>query len=201
VDLEQEKNKVLEEVLGDAPDLTVSDLYSADFKTVFRGYDKQRVNGFLARAADAFEALQREVIQLRERNEDLSEQNKTYREMEKSLTEALAGAQQLSETIVAQARREADVIRSEAEVARSGLEAKAAVLPDVLREEIAVLRGKRSRLKADLRSVLNIHMALLNDQGVPDNESVEFMPGDKTYKIAGSGGEGCTMPPSEGDDE
>ncbi|MCF6284344.1 MAG: DivIVA domain-containing protein [Candidatus Hydrogenedentes bacterium] len=171
-----EKNKVMEEVLGDTPDLTVSDLYSADFKTVFRGYDKQRVNGFLARVADAFEVLQREVTALRKSEDELRFQVDDYREMEKSLTAALAGAQKLSETTLAQAKREADVIVEEARVHRDAAKAKSAVIPDELREEIAVLRAERTRLKADLRAVLDIHLALLRDDGGDDGASVEFMP-------------------------
>jgi DivIVA domain-containing protein len=176
-----ENDKIMDEVLGDTPDLTVSDLYSADFKTVFRGYDKQRVNGFLARAADAFEALQREVTELRKSEDELRFQVDDYREMEKSLTAALAGAQKLSETTLAQAKREADVIIEEARVHRDAAKAKSAAIPDELREEIAVLRAERTRLKADLRAVLDIHLALLRDDGGDDGASVEFMPDAQGY--------------------
>ncbi len=175
-----EKNKVMDEVLGDTPSLTVSDLYSADFKTSFRGFDKERVTGFLARVADAYEALEREVSELRKRNEELRAENNTYREMEKTLTEALAGAQQLSETTLAQARKEAELIREEAEVARRTAEAKGAAVPEALREEIAGLRAERARLRADLRAVLDIHRALL-EEGDEDGESVQFVPGGTPY--------------------
>ena len=176
-----EKNKVMEEVLGDTPDLTVSDLYSAEFKTVFRGYDKQRVHGFLARVADAFEALQREVAQLRKSDAELRAQVDDYRAMEKSLTEALSGAQQLGETTLAQAKREAEIIIEEARVIRSASEAKGAALPEELREEITLLRAERARLKADIRAVLDIHLALLKDDEAADGASVEFMPDAAGY--------------------
>lgn len=175
-----EKNQVMDEVLGDAPSLTVSDLYSADFKTSFRGFDKERVTGFLARVADAYEALEREVSELRKRNEELRAENNTYRDMEKTLTEALAGAQQLSETTLAQARKEAELIREEAEVARRTAEAKGAAIPEALREEIAGLRAERGRLKADLRAVLDIHRSFL-EEGGDDGASVQFVPGGKRY--------------------
>ena len=175
-----EKNKVMDEVLGDTPSLTVSDLYSVEFKTSFRGFDKERVTGFLARVADAYEALEREVSELRKRNKELRAENDNYRDMEKALTQALSGAQQLSETTLAQARKEAELIREEAEVARRTAEAKGAAVPEALREEIAGLRAERARLKSDLRAVLDIHRALL-EEGGEDGESVQFVPGGTRY--------------------
>jgi cell division initiation protein len=177
-----EEKTVTDEVLSEVPELAVSELYSADFKTRFRGYDKERVRGFLARVADAYETLHREVRELRQANKELREQAQGYREMEKALTEALATAQAAAETTTAQAKREAELILEEARLKRTEAEAKQDTLPAQLREEIASLRAKRARLKADLRAVLDIHLGLLDDTGSVDGASVEFMPGDHGYR-------------------
>lgn len=194
-----EKNKVIDEVLGETPALAVSDLYSADFKTVFRGFDKQRVQGFLAQVADAFEVLQREAIQLRGQNAELREQVATYREMEKALTEALASAQQVGETTLEHARREADIIREEARLILRDAEARAEVLPNELREQIAILRAERAHLKSDLRAVLDIHSALLNDDGSSGGDAVEFMPGERHNRLEDSRSAEARSTQSEGD--
>jgi cell division initiation protein len=184
-----ENDKVMDEVLGDTPEFTVSELYSAEFKTAFRGYDKQRVRGFLARVADAFDALEREVAQLRTDKEALSGQVEEFRQMEKTLVEALAGAQKTGDTAIAQAEREAAVIRSEAEAIKAEATARGTEIPDVLREEITTLRATRTRLKADLRAVLDIHRVLLNDVGADDGNSVEFVPeeGDDVAPVESEG--------------
>lgn len=47
-----ETNKIMDEVLGDTAILNTSYLYSADFKTTFRGFDKAQVTSLMERAAD-----------------------------------------------------------------------------------------------------------------------------------------------------
>jgi len=191
-------NSVVDDVLGGHTELAVSELYSVEFKTAFRGYDRQRVRGFLARVADAYESLQREVIQLREQNTELREQTSALRALEQSLSEALSGAQRAGEVTLEQARREADLIREEARLIKSEAESRHAAVPEALREEIALLRSERAHLKADLRAVLDIHRALLNDDD-SGGDSVEFVPGDHHYSRSGAAPDRETRG-DEGDD-
>lgn len=173
-----EKNKVMDEVLGDTPDLTTSDLYSTDFRTGFRGYDKAQVRAFLERAADSFDALQRKVAELKESDTAQKAQLERFQALEESLTEALASAQKLSETTLEQARREADLIREEARQARAAAAREVEEMPAALREEIEQLRAMRDRLKLDLRAVLDIHGALLRGNGKRDSDPVDYQPAD-----------------------
>jgi cell division initiation protein len=173
-----ETNKIMDEVLGDTLTLNTSDLYSADFKTTFRGFDKAQVTSLLERAADAFDQLQRQVEELKKTTEAQQAQIARYEAMEQSLVEALSQAQQLSENTIEQARREAELIREDARIAREAALANAGSVPEVLRDEVNHLRAMKKRLKADLRAVLDIHGALLrgDDETAPTFE--RFAPAD-----------------------
>ena len=98
--------------------------------------------------------------------------------MEQTLLEALGSAQQLGENTVEQARREAELIREDARLAREAALANAGTVPEALRDEVNHLRAMRKRLKADLRAVLDIHGALLrgDDDTTPTYE--RFTPAD-----------------------
>lgn len=185
-----EKNKVMEEVLGDTPDLTTSDLYSADFETGFRGYNKAQVRAFLERAADSFDALQRKVAEYKHSDAAQKAQLERFQAMEQSLTEALASAQKFSETALEQARREADLIREEARQARDTAAREVEEMPAALREEIERLKSMRDRLKLDIRAVLDIHGALLRGNGKRDGDSVDYQPADgAAYLRPGASGD------------
>ncbi|MBX3177887.1 MAG: DivIVA domain-containing protein [Candidatus Hydrogenedentes bacterium] len=174
-----EKNKIMDEVLGDTPAITASDLYSADFKTAFRGFNKAEVAAFLERAADAFERLQQQVASLREEAEAREAELGALRAMEHSLADALAAAQRMSDSTIEQARREADLIRREAELIREAARKNALAVPESLREEIADLRENRKRLKADMRAVLNLYDALLRENGDTRYEMLDVLPAEE----------------------
>ena len=173
-----ETNKIMDEVLGDTLTLNTSDLYSADFRTTFRGFDKAQVTSLMERAADAFDKLQRQVEELKKTTESQKVQIARYEAMEQSLLEALGGAQKLNESTIEQARREAELIREGARLARESALANAGTVPEALRDEVNHLRAMRKRLKADLRAVLDIHGALLrgDDDTTPTFE--RFTPAD-----------------------
>ena len=182
-----ETNKIMDEVLGDTLSLNTSDLYSADFKTTFRGFDKTQVMSLLERAADAFESLQRQVEALKKTAETQKEQIARYETMEQSLLEALAGAQKMGESTIDQARREAELIREEARVARAAAQLHAGAVPEALRDEVNHLRAMQKRLKADLRAVLDIHGALLRGDGESKLNFERFAPADgAAYLNSGS---------------
>lgn len=173
-----EKNKIMEDVLGDTADLTTSDLYSADFRTAFRGYDRAEVRAFLERAADSFDSLQRQVAELRKTASQQKVHVERFQAMEQSLAEALTSAQKLGDTALDQARREADLIREEARQAAEAAKTNARAIPEALRDEIKRLQAMRKRLKGDLRAVLDIHAALLRGDGDAPGESLEYLPAD-----------------------
>ncbi|MBL7644593.1 MAG: DivIVA domain-containing protein [Candidatus Hydrogenedentes bacterium] len=195
-----EKNNIMDEVLGDTLTLNTSDLYSADFRTTFRGFDKTQVTSLLERAADAFDQLQRQVEELKKTTEAQKEQIVRYEAMEQTLVEALANAQKLGENTIEQARREAELIREDARLAREAALNNAGAVPEALRDEVNHLRAMRKRLKADLRAVLDIHGALLRGDGESKLEFERFAPADGAAYLIGGGEYDQETAPAHGHD-
>ena len=92
--------------------------------------------------------------ELKKTTESQQAQIARYETMEQSLLEALSQAQQLGESTIEQARREAELIREDARLAREAALANAGSVPEALRDEVNHLRAMRKRLKADLRAVM-----------------------------------------------
>lgn len=163
--------KVISEVLGEEAVITPSDLYNTEFKSaIMGGYDKQEVDEFLEKTADAFEALITQVRQLKEQLEADRQELRDLREADRSLRETLAALQSSNADILDAARRQADALVEEGRLAKERLEREAAELPAALREEITALRAERNRLRMDLRAVLAAHSALLHE--IPSAEEL-----------------------------
>lgn len=183
-----ETNKIMDEVLGDTLTLSTSELYSADFRTVFRGFDKNQVTSLLERAADAFDGLQRQVETLKKDTAEQQERIARYEAMEQSLLEALSAAQKSGEATIEQARREAELIREEARIAREAAQVHAGSVPEALRDEVNHLRALKKRLKAELRAVLDVHAALLRGDDDSKMDFEQFAPADGAAYLNPGGG-------------
>lgn len=166
------KEKVINELLGDESLLSPSDLYNTAFKSALvGGYDKDEVDEYLERAADAMEALINRVRTLKEELESQRAKVEEVRDMEATLRNALVTSQKFGENIEESARRQADAVIQEAEAQRETLLLEARRLPDELQREINELRAERDRLRTDLRAVLAAHSALLME--IPSADAVQ----------------------------
>lgn len=157
-------DKVVSEVLGEESAITPSDLYNTEFKSaIMGGYDKNEVDAFLERVADAYEAVLTQLRTLRERNEEQKVQLDAYLEMEHTLRDALITAQKFSEDALDGARREADALIEQARLTKARAEHEAGRLSEALRAEIRALRDERGRLRADLEAILEAHRHLVEN--------------------------------------
>ena len=166
------KDKVIKGVLGDESLLSPSDLYNTDFKNALMGgYDKDEVDDYLERVADAMEALINRVRELKEELEAQRGKVEEIRDMETTLRNALIQSQRFGESIEESARRQADAVLQSAQAERENLLLDARRLPEELQREINELRYERDRLRTDLRAVLAAHSALLSE--LPTAEAVQ----------------------------
>jgi len=132
-----------------------------DFARTFRGYDPQEVETFLEVVADRLEDLVRENLRLHERTERLEEQLSALEGRENAVHEALVTAQELRDEMSRQARREAELLRREAEVevqkfldeAERKLRARKERLEELERLRIRFLRSFRTLLERNLDAV------------------------------------------------
>jgi len=161
-------------------DLTPLDIRKkkGDFGRALRGYELQEVDTFLEMAAERLEEVVRENLTLRERVERLSEQVHGQEGREKAVQEALVSAQALREEIHSQARREADLIRREAEADAQALREAAERELGERNRELQELNRRRTRFLRGLRTFLEreIDAVTAEEDSPPQSDFEELLP-------------------------
>jgi cell division initiation protein len=129
--------------------LTPAEIRHIQLKRGLFGYRKSAVHRMMDDIADSFEAVWRERSQLVERVDELETEVTRHVELEGLLRSTLVSAERASQDLKESARREADVIVTEANA-----EARK-VLRDAITEKEQVM-GDVRRVQALLRSALAI---------------------------------------------
>ncbi len=166
--------------------LTPVEIRHIQLKRGLFGYRKNAVHRMMDDIADSFEAVWRERSQLVERVDELETEVTRHVELEGLLRSTLVSAERASQDLKEAARREADVIVTEANA-----EARK-VLRDAITEKEQVM-GDVRRVQALLRSAL----------AVVDSEEVSAAPESETKEAgddsapATPGWSTPTTPPSQ----
>ena len=126
-----------------------------------RGYRKAATDRLLEEIVDSFEEVWRERADLQDQNERLESDIARYRDLETLLRKTLVTAERSSEELREQARREADVVLAEAR-------AEARQITQQAQSEHDHLRAEASRIRALLRSALEV-----SDEQNGDDEAAE----------------------------
>lgn len=137
------------------------DIRNTDFKKGFRGYNEEDVDMFIDRVVADYEKLYKENNELKEKLNSINDRLESYSEMEKTLQSTLVVAQKTSEDIVANARKEAELIIREAEEKRKGIMAQAnADIVDIskeieeLKKQLQIFKTRyKTFLEAELESL------------------------------------------------
>ncbi len=129
--------------------LTPVEIRHIQLKRSLFGYRKASVHRMMDDIADSFETVWRERSQLVERVEELETEVTRHVELEGLLRSTLVSAERASQDLKEAARREADVIVTEANA-----EARK-VMRDVISEKEALM-GDVRRVQALLRSALSV---------------------------------------------
>ena len=132
--------------------ITPLDVDQKQFRVVLRGYDANEVNTFLSQVSRELEEVIRENKQLEEELRRRDENLREYRENESRLREALVSAGRMTEEIKESARKEAELIRAEAELHADKIVASSRERVVQLTEQYHVLRRQKARLLADLQA-------------------------------------------------
>lgn len=142
--------------------LTPMDIRNTEFKKGFRGYSEEEVDIFMDKLVVDYEKLYRENIELKERLNMINEKLESYSEMEKTLQSTLIVAQKTSEDIVANARKEAELIIREAEEKRKGIMAQANADIVDINKEIEELKKQLQIFKTRYRTFLEAELESLD---------------------------------------
>ena len=127
----------------------------------FLGYRRSAADRLLEEIAESFEEVWRERAELQDVNERLESDIERYRDLETLLRKTLVTAERSAEELREHARREADVVLAEAR-------AEARKITQAALAERDHLRAETSRIRALLRSALDI-----TDEQNGDDEAAE----------------------------
>lgn len=139
--------------------MTPMDIRNTEFKKGFRGYSEEEVDLFIDKVVSDYEKLYKENIELKDKLASINERLESYSEIEKTLQNTLIIAQRTSEDIIANARKEAEIIIRESD------ENKRKIIADANQDVISInkeyeemrkqLQIFKTRYKTFLESELN----------------------------------------------
>ncbi|MER3451432.1 MAG: cell division protein DivIVA [Thermus sp.] len=142
-------------------DLTPLDVRYQEFPRAFRGYKVKEVRAYLARLAEAMEALLEENQRLRDALKEKEEALARLKEAEGELKRAVVAAERIGRELKAQAEREAELILKEAKAAKDEVLKEAAEELKRLRMEAEQVRTERNLFIDQFRGLLEGYLESL----------------------------------------
>lgn len=141
--------------------ITPMDIKNQDFKRVMRGFDPVEVTTFLEMLSNEVEKLVAEQRENRTRIKELELQLGDYKQLEKSLQQALLQAQDSVTQAREQSNKESELIIKQAETRASEIVHDARSSLSRLRNEIEQIKTVRETMVSRLKILLNSHIELL----------------------------------------
>ncbi len=169
--------------------ITPMDIKNQDFKKVMRGYDPVEVNTFLEMLSNEVERLIRDHKANNERIKEMEAQIKEYKQIEKSLQQALLQAQETASQARQQSQKEAEIVIKQAEAQANEIVHDARSSLSQLHNEIEQFKTVRetmvSRLKILLQSQLEL-IRSLEEENIDDTDyNQKVTVGEKTVDVEG----------------
>ena len=145
--------------------MTSKELRDIRFETVRKGYDPDRVDAIMERAADQIDQLNAEKQKADQKMAVLAEKLEEYMAEE--------GAQKMSDTILCEARQKAEILLREAMLKAD--RATTAAAQRVENEQMAYerLRTEVGRFKNDVLTIYKTHLEVLSTIPEPEQPAAE----------------------------
>jgi len=140
------------------------DIQRQEFARVLRGYDREEVRTYLNIVAEEVAALQRERDSLDQQVQNMQGLLDEHRQREAILKNTLLTAQRVSEEIRDVARKQSENVVKEAEMQADKLLELAQTRAHEVERGILELRGQRTSLRTDIRSLVTRLTHLLDLQ-------------------------------------
>ena len=141
--------------------LSAIDVKKQEFKKSFKGYDIGEVEAYLDTIANQLEMLNRENEELKEKitaleqhKNELNTEIQVYRDNEKTFQKAIVKSQDMSEEVLENAKKRAELIIKEAEILSSKTKVTAQEEFMNLRQELEDLRNKNEAIIDDIKNYL-----------------------------------------------
>ena len=141
--------------------ITPLDIQQKQFSSRFRGFDMEEVDSFLELIREEMEELLRDNANLREESRRYEKQLKEYKNIETTLKDTLISTQQMAEEFRATAKKDADLLRKEAEMKSEKMLRDAQDKVVKVHEDITDLKGVRRHFKEELRRLVENHLSMM----------------------------------------
>lgn len=141
--------------------ITPLDIQQKQFATRFRGFDMEEVDSFLELIREEMEELLRENANLREEARRFEKQLKEYKNMETTLRDTLVKTQELVEEYKSTAKKDAELMRKEAELKAEEIIKGAQDRVVKIHEDITDLKGIRRHFKEEVRRLIESHLSMI----------------------------------------
>lgn len=141
--------------------LTPIDIQQQQFKKTWTGFDRAEVQSFLDLVSQQMSELCRENNELRGDMKRARAEIDDHRERESALREAMLTAQRAIDDIRDHAKKEAQLVVSEAEVRAERILHNANARVTKLIDEVHDLQRQRLRAIEEVRSVVSTHLKLI----------------------------------------
>lgn len=163
------------------------DIKNQDFKKIIRGFDPVEVNTFLEMVSNEVERLIGDFKESSERVKELETQLRDYRQVEKSLQQALLQAQEAASQAQKHAEKEGEIIIKEAKTRANEIVQDARHTLLRVQNEIEQFKTIRetsiTRLKLLLNSQLELIQSLESDKDESPDEKRSVTVGQKSINL------------------
>jgi cell division initiation protein len=143
--------------------ITPLDIRRREFKRGMRGYADEEVDVFLDDVADEFERLFQENIELQDRMQRMDEQIAGHAQLKAALEKTLVSAQLQADQLIANARKEAELILRDAELKARDIVNASYTETQKVQQTLVQLKHLEEDFRFKFRSLLEGHLKLLND--------------------------------------
>ena len=161
--------------------ITPLEINKQEFKKTMRGYDPVEVDTFLEMIGNEYEKVLADNKDFQRRIIELETELRNYKEVEKTLKQTLMNVQESSNQSRENIKKEADLIRREAEMAASDMIEKAKMESQKIREEVITFQAQKYSLASRLRHILTSQLELLELLDTEDLDTSKLK--DRTRKV------------------
>jgi cell division initiation protein len=162
-------------------ELTPNEMRNHTFPSAMRGYNKAEVDAYIQAAADALEEARAQLVALTEEREALENRYDELKAMQDTIKAAVLEAQKSGEEIKANARKEAELIISEAKHRRDKLIDEKYQKLSEIEARIHELEYTKKSFYNKLRAEIEAHLRLVDSILPPENKSPEQNQPKPTY--------------------
>ena len=161
--------------------ITPIDISKQEFKKIMRGYDPVEVDTFLEMLGNEYENLINRSNENEDKIKQLEAELKNFKEVEKTLKQTLLNLQENSDISRENSKKEASLIKKEAEIEATEMIDAAKRESQKMREEMITMQTQKDSLIARLRHILSSHLELLDVLELDDADSSKLR--DRTKKV------------------